>query len=171
MENKNFKKFIKERIKWAKNNPEKARQHIRDLYNKMFPRFEDYIKYIRSKWKNEKYLLKIGMILKEHKNQEDNALWRELDSNIDENIIDNLLAKNDYWHNITPKQINKYLELTEKWIDTRNKYERTIWNYYVLGVPINRIVSILNRDKITILRTIFDLQEDFIKSIPPILKK
>ena len=34
--------------KYFSNNPELAKQHLRDLYDKLFPSQEDYIKFLRT---------------------------------------------------------------------------------------------------------------------------
>ena len=87
---------------------------------------------------------------------------------LDENILDDRLAENDYWKKITPEQKTKYEDLTRSWVKSKTKQQRTIWNYYVLGVPQKRIASLLKKNEKNIINIINRLQEDFLKKIPPL---
>ena len=163
-----MKNFIRERTKWAKKNPEKAKQHIRDLYDKMFPEANDYINFLKPLWKNQKSILEVNLFKNRLKNRYNTKHLAIKVNKLDENILDNFLAENDYWKKITPEQKTKYEDLTRRWVKSKTKQQRTIWNYYVLGVPKKRIASILKKNEKIIIDIINRLQEDFLKKLPPL---
>ncbi len=163
-----MKNFIKERTKWAKKNPDKAKQHIRDLYDKMFPEAKDYINFLKPLWENQKSILEVDLFKNRLKNRYNTKHLANKVNKLDENILDNFLAENDYWKKITPGQKTKYEDLTKRWVKSKTKQQRTIWNYYVLGVPKKRIASILKKNEKNIIDIINRLQEDFLKKLPPL---
>ena len=163
-----MKYFIQERTKWAKKNPEKAKQHIRDLYDKMFPKANDYINFLKPLWKNQKSILEVDLFRNRLKHQKSTNHLANKVNKLDENILNDCLVENDYWEKITPEQKTKYKDLTKRWVKSKTKQQRTIWNYYVLGVPQKRIASLLKKNEKNIIDIINKLQEDFLKRIPPL---
>ena len=62
-------------------------------------------------------------------------------------------------------EITFFKTLTKKWLKTKSKKQRRIWNYYVLGVPQKKIAPRLNEDRDLVLKTINDLQKEFLNEI------
>ena len=159
---------LKEKFnKWAKENPESARQHIRDLYDKMFPTTQDYIKFLKKRFETANSIWNIGMILKQHQHQEQFAYWKEKTSTLNNEVMDNRFAEKNHWKEITNEQRKQYQKLTEQWLNTKTSCERKIWNYYVLGIPKKRIANLLKKDFEDSRIIIHKLQEDYIQKILP----
>jgi len=159
-------KIKRQFIEWAKKNPESIRQHIRDLYDKIFPTAQEYIKFLRNGWQSQKSILDIGMILKDQKHKEEITYWNERANTLEEDIKNDRFGEKDRWEGITAKQQNQYKKLIEQWLNTKTNRQRTIWNYYILGVPKKRIVTLMKKDSKYIQVTINKLQTDFLKKIP-----
>ena len=166
------KKFIRERTKWAKNNPEKAKQHIKDLYDKMFPTTKDYIKFLRTRINVHDMIFRGGTILTRQQHQKEIEYWEEVVKKYNEEEItsDNLVEK-DHWKDMTKTNRDLYKEKTEKWLKSKTKKQRTIWNYYMLGVPKKKAAIRLGENFRDIHVTINRLQEDFLKKITPLFNR
>ena len=140
-------------------------QYIRDLYDKMFPSAKDYIKFLRER---------INTLDNEEHNKSSYKNFNEIKRNIPQKLFyfeeriekshDNFLEE-DHWEGLSPKDIILYKDLTEKWLKTKTKRQRRIWNYFVLGVPKNTIAPRLKENTNFVTRTIKTLQKDFLDLI------
>ena len=149
-------------IKYLKSNPHYVRQYIRDLYDKMFPSAKSYIKFLR-----------------ERINIFDRRTIKEFSAQMPENIkgfsynetvrfaydLDNNFLDKDYWEALTKKEVISYQQLTEKWLKTKTKRKRRIWNYFVLGISKNNIGARLNEETLYVIRTIETMQKEFLQLI------
>ena len=149
-------------FKYLKSNPYYVRQYIRDLYDKMFPSAKSYIKFLR-----------------ERINIFDRRTIKEFSAQMPENIkgfsynetvrfaydLDNNFLDKDYWRALTKKEVVSYQQLTEKWLKTKTKRKRRIWNYFVLGISKNNIGARLNEETLYVIRTIETMQKEFLQLI------
>jgi len=159
--------------KYLKNNPELAKQHIRDLYDKLFPRQEDYIRFLRTMYESRLSVMNIGMILEKQQREEEVAYWKERETQKfgDNEFIDNQFAGIDHWEEITIEQINLYKKVLKELLEMKLPQQQQIWNYYILGVPKKRIKKLLNKDLKYIRDVIDNVQNYILENIPPLLKK
>ena len=159
--------------KYFKNNPELAKQHIRDFYDKLFPSQEDYIRFLRTMYEARLSVMNIGMILEEQQNEEDVAYLkeREIQKFKGNEINDNQLAQINHWEDITTEQINLYKKVLKELLETKLPQHQQIWNYYILGVPKKRIKTLLKKDLKYIRVVIDNVQDYLLENIPPLLKK
>ena len=137
-------------------------QYIRDLYDKMFPYAKDYIKFLREK---------INTLDSEEHNQNSYEKFKEIKTNISKNHFsleqrfkkdhDNFF-KEDHWKGLNRRDIIFYKDLTEKWLKSKTRRQRRIWNYFVLGVPKNSIAPRLKENSNFVIGTIKNLQEEFL---------
>lgn len=137
-------------------------QYIRDLYDKMFPYAKDYIKFLKEKINNLDH---------EEHNQISYKNFKEIKTNGSKNRFrleqrfrkdhDNLF-KEDHWKGLNRKDIIFYKDLTEKWLKTKTRRQRRIWNYFVLGVPKDSIAPRLKENSNFVIGTIKNLQEEFL---------
>ena len=136
-------------------------QHIRDLYDKMFPSAKDYIKFLKERintLESEKH----NMISYENLNKIKRNISPKLfyfEERL-ETSHDNFFEK-DHWEDLSPRDITLYKELIEQWLKTKTKRQRRIWNYFVLGVPKNSIAPRLKENTNFVTRTIKTLQKEF----------
>ena len=140
-------------------------QYIRDLYDKMFPSAKDYIKFLRellNKLENEEQNVNSCKDFKEIKRYFPPKLFY-FEENL-EKSHDNSFEE-DYWKDLSPREIILYKNLTEQWLKTKTRRQRRIWNYYVLGVPKNSIAPRLKENTNFVTRTIKTLQKDFLELI------
>ena len=64
----------------------------------MFPKANDYINFLKPLWKNQKSILEVDLFRNRLKHQEStNHLANKVDK-LDENILNDCLVENDYWH-------------------------------------------------------------------------
>ena len=138
-------------------------QFIRDLYNKMFPNAKDYIKFLReeiNQCENSKEILnKILKPTKKEKKYHSPFINRE---DLNDQIIS---YEKDYWEGIEKEDILFFKLLTTKWLKTKSKKQRRIWNYYVLGVSKEKIAPKLEEDGIFVAATIKILQKEYLSRI------
>tara|TARA_S200000501_G_scaffold50104_1_gene40224 strand:+ start:900 stop:1373 length:474 start_codon:yes stop_codon:yes gene_type:complete len=140
-------------------------QHIRDLYDKMFPSAKDYIEFLRKRINTldyEEYNLNSLEELKGiKKNYSSNIfnLKKRPEKNNDR------FFEEDHWKDLNQKDITFYKDLTEKWLKTKPRRQRRIWNYFVLGVPKNSIAPRLKEDSNFVIGTIITLQKEFLNLI------
>ena len=137
-------------------------QYIRDLYDKMFPYAKDYIKFLKEK---------INTLDFEEHNQNSYKKFKEIKTNSSKNRFileqrfkkdhDNLF-KDDHWKGLNQSDVIFYKDLTEKWLKTKTRRQRRIWNYFVLGVPKNSIAPRLKENSNFVIGTIKNLQEEFL---------
>ena len=140
-------------------------QYIRDLYDKMFPSAEDYIKFLRER---------INTLDNEDHNTSSYENSNEIKRNIPPKLFyfeeriekshDNIFEE-DHWEDLSLKDITLYKDLTEYWLKTKTKRQRRIWNYFVLGVPKNSIAPRLKENTKFVTRTIKTLQKEFLDLI------
>ena len=137
-------------------------QCIRDLYNKMFPCAKDYINFLRDRInildygeQNQIYYKNLKEIKKS--NHEKPFCYEKRLEKVYSNFFEE-----DYWKDLRPREIIFYKNLTEKWLKTKTKKQRRIWNYFVLGVPKNSIGPRLKENSNFVIETIKNLQEEFL---------
>ena len=137
-------------------------QYIRDLYDKMFPYAKDYIKFLKEK---------INILDHEEHSQISYKNFKEIKTSGSKNRFrleqrfrkdyDNLF-KEDHWKGLNRRDIIFYKDLTEKWLKTKTRRQRRIWNYFVLGVPKDSIAPRLKENSNFVIGTIKNLQEEFL---------
>ena len=138
---------------------------IRDLYDKMFPNARDYIKFLReelNQCNNEKlngFFDRIVILNKKEKKYHFPVSDR---GTLNDQI--NYYEK-DCWEGLEKKDILFFKLLTRKWLKTKSKKQRRIWNYYVLGVPKEKIAPKLEEDGIFVMATIKILQKEYLSRI------
>ena len=140
-------------------------QYIRDLYDKMFPSAKDYIKFLRER---------INTLDNEEYNTSSYKNFNEIKRNIPPKLFyfeerikkshDNFFEE-DHWKDLSPKDITLYKDLTEKWLKTKTRRQRRVWNYFVLGVPKNSIAPRLKENTNFVTGTIKTLQKEFLDLI------
>jgi len=140
-------------------------QYIRDLYDKMFPSAKDYIKFLRER---------INTLDNEDHNTSSYENFNEIKRNIPPKLFyfeeriekshENFFEE-DHWEDLNPKDITLYKDLTEKWLKTKTRRQRRVWNYFVLGVPKNSIAPRLKENTNFVTRTIKTLQKEFLDLI------
>ncbi len=137
-------------------------QYIRDLYDKMFPSAKDYIKFLRER---------INTLDDEKKNVGSYEDLKEIKRYIApklfyfeerlENNRDNFFEEN-HWKNLSTRDTILYKDLTERWLKTKTRRQRRIWNYFVLGIPKNSIAPRLKENTNFVRVTIKTLQKEFL---------
>ena len=140
-------------------------QYIRDLYDKMFPIARDYINFLKERINtldNEDYNLRSYENFKETKRYIPPKLFY-----FEEGFRkrhDNCFEE-DHWKDLSPREIILYKDLTERWLKTKTRRQRRIWNYFVLGVPKNSIAPRLKENTNFVTKTIKNLQKDFLELV------
>ena len=149
--------------KFLKSNQYYVRQYIRDLYDKMFPTAKGYIKFLRER---------INIIDGRDRNRSFVHI-PEYDKRFSSNgtmssINDsgkNKFPCQDSWESLTKKEIQFYLQVTEKWLKSKTKKHRRIWNYFVLGISKNNIGPRLNEDTLYVIKIIETMQKEYLELI------
>ena len=140
-----------------------VRQYIRDLYDKLFPTAKGYIKFLREK---------INIV--DRRNKSGSFIYMPVDekrySSNGTISSTNDLEKNkfpcqDNWEGLTKKEIQFYLQVTEKWLKSKTKKHRRIWNYFVLGISKNNIGPRLNEDTLYVIKIIETMQKEYLELI------
>ena len=149
--------------KFLKSNQYYVRQHIRDLYDKMFPTAKGYIKFLREK---------INIIDRRDRNRSFVHIPvydKGFSSNGTMSSINdsgkNKFPCQDSWESLTKKEIQFYLQVTEKWLKSKTKKHRRIWNYFVLGISKNNIGPRLNEDTFYVIKIIETMQKEYLELI------
>ena len=146
-------------------NPNYNLQFIRDLYEKMFPNAKDYIKFLR---------VEINLCHNENSNQFFDKILKRIKKEkkyhapiINRVTLNDPINPNekDYWEGLEKKDILFFKLLTIEWLKTKSKKQRRIWNYYVLGVPKEKIAPKLKEDENFVLATIKILQKEYLSRI------
>ena len=140
-------------------------QYIRDLYDKMFPGANDYIKFLRERinsFDNQKNNLGSYENLIEIKRNISPKLFY-FEERFEKS--NNYFFEKDHWEDLSPKDITLYKDLTEQWLKTKTRKQRRIWNYFVLGVPKNSIAPRLKENTNFVTKTIKALQKEFLDLI------
>ena len=146
-------------------NPNYNLQLIRDLYDKMFPNAKDYIKFLREEINQCQYKNSNGILNKILKSTKKEKKYHSPFINrvtLNDQIIS---YEKDYFEGIEIKDILFFKLLTRKWLKTKSKKQRRIWNYYVLGVPKEKIAPKLEEDGIFVMATIKILQKEYLSRI------
>ena len=146
-------------------NPNYNLQFIRDLYDKMFPNAKDYIKFLREEINQCQYKNSNGISNKILKSTKKEKKYHSPFINrvtLNDQIIS---YEKDYFEGIEIKDILFFKLLTRKWLKTKSKKQRRIWNYYVLGVPKEKIAPKLEEDGIFVMATIKILQKEYLSRI------
>ena len=149
--------------KFVKANQYYVRQYIRDLYDKMFPTAKGYIKFLRERIniidvrdRNRSFV----HILEYDKGFSSNGTM----SSINDSGKNKFLCQ-DSWEGLTKKEIQFYLQVTEKWLKSKTKKHRRIWNYFVLGISKNNIGPRLNEDTLYVIKIIETMQKEYLELI------
>ena len=140
-------------------------QYIRDLYDKMFPGANDYIKFLRERinsFDNQKNNLGSYENLIEIKRNISPKLFY-FEERFEKS--NNYFFEKDHWEDLSSSDIILYKDLTEQWLKTKTRKQRRIWNYFVLGVPKNSIAPRLKENTKFVTRTIKTLQKEFLDLI------
>jgi len=137
-------------------------QYIRDLYDKIFPNAKDYIKFLQEEINtsnNKKYNPNSFKVFYER----DKSYLKSLSNKkkVFENYHDDCFER-DFWTGLKKKDIVLYKKLIERWLKTKTRRQRRIWNYFVLGVPQNSIAPRLKENSKFVIGTIKNLQKEFL---------
>tara|TARA_Y100001970_G_C13755384_1_gene613064 strand:- start:124 stop:606 length:483 start_codon:yes stop_codon:yes gene_type:complete len=149
--------------KFLKSNQYYVRQYIRDLYDKMFPTAKEYIKFLREKINTVDRRNLNGSFVQISEDNRGFSFNEAVGSIYD--LDNNNFLYQDFWEGLTKKEIDFYLQITEKWLKSKTKKQRRIWNYFVLGISKNNIGPRLNEDTTYVINTIEILQEEFLQLI------
>ena len=140
-------------------------QFIRDLYDKMFPNAKDYIKFLReeiNECQDEKSNRFFDKIL--NRNKKEKKYHSPISNKVTPNDQINS-CEEDYWEGLEERDILFFKLLTRNWLKTKSKKQRRIWNYYVLGVPKEKIAPKLEENGIFVITTIKILQNEYLSRI------
>ena len=129
----------------------------------MFPEAKDYIKFLREEFSKHNNLSYTKSHVEKLKIAENDCIDYSKFNIFFKN--ENNSVEEDYWKGIQTHEINFFKTLTKNWLKTKSKKQRRIWNYYVLGVPQKKIAPRLNEDRDLVLKTINDLQKEFLNEI------
>ena len=149
--------------KFLKSNKYYVRQYIRDLYDKMFPTAKGYIKFLREKINIVDRRNKSGSFIYipvDEKRYSSNGTMRSINDS-----GKNKFPCHDNWEGLTKKEIQFYLQVTEKWLKSKTKKDRRIWNYFVLGISKNKIGPRLNEDTLFVIKIIETMQKEYLELI------
>tara|TARA_Y100000996_G_C22460285_1_gene617735 strand:- start:510 stop:974 length:465 start_codon:yes stop_codon:yes gene_type:complete len=137
-------------------------QYIRDLYDKIFPNAKDYIKFLQEEINtsnNKKYNPNSFKVFYERDKNYLKSLSNK--KKVFENYHDGCFER-DFWTGLKKKDIVLYKKLIERWLKTKTRRQRRIWNYFVLGVPKNSIAPRLKENSKFVIGTIKNLQKEFL---------
>ena len=148
---------------FLKSNQYYVRQYIRDLYDKMFPTAKGYIKFLREniniidrRYRNRSFV---------HISVDDKGLSSNGTISSINDSGKNKFPCQDSWEGLTKKEIQFYLQVTEKWLKSKTKKNRRIWNYFVLGISKNNIGPRLNEDTLYVIKIIETMQKEYLELI------
>ena len=146
-------------------NPNYNLQFIRDLYDKMFPNAKDYIEFLREEI-NQCYYKKSNLFFDKmlKRTKKEKKYYSPFINRATSYDQINAYAV-DYWDGLEKKEILFFKLLTRNWLKTKSKKQRRIWNYYVLGVPKEKIAPKLEEDGVFVLGTIKILQKEYLSRI------
>ena len=146
-------------------NPNYNLQFIRDLYDKMFPNAKDYIKFLREEINQCHNEISNQFFDRKLKGTKEEKKYHSPVTN-SVTLIDQINScQEGYWEDLEEKDILFFKLLTGKWLKTKSKKQRRIWNYYVLGVPKERISPKLKENKVFVMATIKILQKEYLSRI------
>ena len=149
--------------KFLKSKQYYVRQYIRDLYDKLFPTAKGYIKFLREKINIVDRSNRNGLFIHipvDDKGFSSNGTM----SSINDSGKNKFLCQ-DSWEGLTKKEIQFYLQVTEKWLKSKTKKHRRIWNYFVLGISKNNIGPRLNEDTLYVIKIIETMQKEYLELI------
>ena len=146
-------------------NPNYNLRFIRDLYDKMFPNAKDYIRFLRKEINQchiEKSSRFFDKLLKRTKKEKKYQAPFINCVTLNDQIS---FYKKDCWKGLEKQDILFFKRLTSRWLKTKTKKQRRIWNYYVLGVPKEKIAPRLKENEVFVMGTIKILQDEYLSKI------
>ena len=131
----------------------------------MFPNAKDYIKFLREEINQchyKKSNLSFDKMLKRTKKEK--KYYSPFINRATPYDQNNTYVR-DYWEGLEKKEILFFKLLTKNWLKTKSKKQRRIWNYYVLGIPKEKIALKLEENGVFVMFTIKKLKKEYLTKI------
>ena len=154
--------FISRSLNFLEQNPNKTKIWIRDLYHKVFPTKEQYIRFIR------KHHSALQSLNKSEKIKNIEPIKRKTPtkfilSNL--NDKDHIFEENNFCNDISSLNTNKLELFLMEWFINKSKKDRKLWNYYILGISEGKIAILLNDNFYSTKEKILELKKDFLRNL------
>ena len=158
--------FISRSIQFLEQNPNKTKIWIRDLYHKVFPTKEQYIRFIRKHHSMLQSLNKSDNIknIEPMKSQVPTRfIIRKLNNN-------HIFEEDNFWNGISSLNAKILKLFLMEWFIKKSKKDRKLWNYYILGISEGRIANLLNDNFYSTRKRILELKKDFLRNLITIIR-
>ena len=157
--------FISRSIQFLEQNPNKTKIWVRDLYHKVFPTKEQYIRFIRKHHSMLQSLNKSDNIksIEPMKSQVPTRfVIRKLNNN-------HIFEEDNFWSGISSLNAKMLKLFLMEWFINKSKKDRKLWNYYILGISEGRIATLLNHNFYSTRKKILELKKDFLRNLITII--
>ena len=158
--------FISRSLHFLEQNPNKTKIWIRDLYHKVFPTKEQYIRFIRKHHSTLQRLNKSEKI-KDIEPTKNKASTKFIVNNL--NYKDHIFDENNFWNDISSLNTERLKLFLMEWFINKSKKDRKLWNYYILGISEGRIAILLNDNFYSTRKKILELKKDFLRNLITII--
>ena len=158
--------FISRSIQFLEQNPNKTKIWIRDLYHKVFPTKEQYIRFIRkhhSMLQSQNKSEKIKDIEPIKRKESTKFIVNNL------NDKDHIFNEDIFWNDISSPDTKRLELFLMEWFINKSKKDRKLWNYYILGISEGRIAFLLNDNFYSTRKKILELKKDFLRNLITII--
>ena len=158
--------FISRSIQFLEQNPNKTKIWVRDLYHKVFPTKEQYIRFIRKHHSMLQSLNKSDNIknIEPMKSQVPTRfIIRKLNNN-------HIFEEDNFWNGISSLNAKILKLFLMGWFIKKSKKDRKLWNYYILGISEGRIANLLNDNFYSTRKRILELKKDFLRNLITIIR-
>ena len=147
-------------------NPNKTKIWIRDLYHKVFPTKEQYIRFIR-KHHSMLQSLKKSDNIKNIEPMKSQIPTRFIMTNLNNNNL--RFEKDNFWNGISSLNAKMLKLFLMEWFIKKPKNDRKLWNYYILGISEGKIAFLLNDNFYSTRKKILELKKDFLRNLITII--
>ena len=158
--------FISRSIQFLEQNPNKTKIWVRDLYHKVFPTKEQYIRFIR-KHHSMLQSLKESDNIKNIKTMKSQIPTRFIMRNLNNN--NHIFEEDNLWNGISSQNAKVLKLFLMEWFIKKSKKDRKLWNYYILGISEGRIALLLNDNFYSTRKKILELKKDFLRNLITII--
>ena len=158
--------FISRSIQFLEQNPNKTKVWIRDLYHKVFPTKEQYIRFIR-KHHSMLQSLKRSEKIKDIEPIKSRIPTRFTMRNLNNN--NHIFEEDNFWNGISSLNAKMLKLFLMEWFIKKSKKDRKLWNYYILGISEGRIAILLNDNFHSTRKKILELKKDFLRNLITII--
>ena len=159
--------FISRSIQFLEQNPNKTKIWIRDLYHKVFPTKEQYIRFIR-KHHSMLQSLKRSEKIKDIEPIKSRIPTRFTMRNLNNN--NHIFEEDNFWNGISSLNAKMLKLFLMEWFIKKSKKDRKLWNYYILGISEGRIANLLNDNFYSTRKRILELKKDFLRNLITIIR-